>query len=100
MKKKYFPCTSPKEYEKVLVFLMDIYRLPSAFLSMVYNNLNRVDIKKIFDEKYKGMSIDEAYQDFLTNIATYPPQLKESVAMYLNDPYGERMTDTFDDSRG
>lgn len=100
MKKKYFPSTSPKEYEKVLIFLMDMYKVPSAFLSMVYNNLNKIEVKRLLDERYNGMSIDEAYDDFYHNIATYPQELKEIAAMYLNDPYGERMTDTFDDSRG
>ena len=70
------------------------------YLSMIYNNLNNVEVKSIFDSMYSGMSIDQAYNHFITNIGTYPQVLKDIVNMYLSDPYGERMTDTFDDARG
>lgn len=96
----YFRCTSPKEYEIILKFLMDRYKIESSFLSMIYNNLNKVEVKSIFDSMYSGMSIDQAYNHFITNIGTYPQVLKDIVNMYLSDPYGERMTDTFDDARG
>lgn len=100
IKDDYFPCTSPKEYDVILRFLMDRYKIESSFLSMIYNNLNKIEIKKIFDTIYAGMNIDQAFQHFVTNISTYPQELKEIVIMYLKDPYGERMTDTFDDARG
>lgn len=100
VKKKYFPCTSPKEYEVILQFLMEKYKIESAFLSMIYNNLNRVDIKPIFDQMYAGMTIEQAFDHFVKNIYNYPQELKDIVMKYLNDPMGERMTDTFDDGRG
>ena len=100
IKDTYFPCTSPKEYNIMLEFLMDRYKIESAFLSMIYNNLNKIEIKKIFDTIYAGMNIDQAFQHFINNISTYPKELKDIVDMYLSDPYGERMTDTFDDGRG
>lgn len=100
VKKEYFPCTSPKEYGVILEFLMDKYKLESSFLSMIYNNLNKVDIKHLFDSMYSGMNINQAYDHYLKNIGSYPKVLQEIALGYLNDPYGERMTDTFDDGRG
>lgn len=102
--KDYFPCTSPKEYGPILEFLVDKYLPQSAFLSMIYNNLNKVEILKIFNEMYGDdahrVKIEVAFDHFMKNLRSYPPELINIVRGYLADRYGERMTDTFDDARG
>lgn len=100
VKKSYFPCTSPKEYEVILEYVMDKYKLESVFLSMMYYNLNKSHIKSMFDDMYKDMDINQAFNHFKDNFDSYPQELKDIANEYMNDPYGANMTSTFDDGKG